>query len=79
MQKNDDAEDCAGCHFGRERLSVNMSLRMITQRESLEGCTEHTSACQEGRILCDSRSCSETYTSVLYCNFIRLVDGHYDT
>jgi len=47
-------------------ISEHISLQDYLRSESLEGCMACASARQEGRILCDSRSCSETYTNVLY-------------
>jgi hypothetical protein len=64
--------------LGRGSLSVKESLCKTTD-ESLGSCGRHDLTRKENRILCDSRSRSEAYTSVLYCNFIDLFDGHLDT
>ena len=45
------------------------------RNESLGSWDRHDSVRQEDRILCDSRSRSKAYTSVLYCNFIGLSMG----
>ena len=64
--------------LGRGSLSVKKSLCKTTD-ESLGSGGRHDSTRKENRILCDSRSRSEAYTSVLYCNFIDLVNEHHET